>query len=213
MTACLSVGFVPRATSVCLYYKLPVAPFNTLFSYFWQAMVLPAAWLLATKAQHSAQHKAAHLPETPRSLHQPRGGPSQWGCWGNPRPRCCSRGSSGMGPPSNPNNTTRYAWQHKLGACGDSLCVESRLVLSVTLGTGNVQTLCRSLTLWMSCRVFAHDCSRTHATWAHLSHANCLIITYVGQDSGMPVCGDSWNRTHLPVVSCCDQSWDMVIIC
>lgn len=121
----VSLGFTCPATSPCLYSKLPIdifihiyiyiqkaykiknkknqrlAPFETKIL-FLQAMVLLAAWLLATKAQHSPQPKAAHLPETPRSLHQPRGGLSQWGCWGNPGPRRCSRGSSGTGPSLKP---------------------------------------------------------------------------------------------------------------
>ena len=39
------------------------------------------------------------------------------------------------------NNNHQYAFQHELGACDDSLCLPSRFVLSVTMGTCNVQTL------------------------------------------------------------------------
>ena len=39
------------------------------------------------------------------------------------------------------NNNDSYAFQHRLGACGDSLCLPCRPIACVTIGTSHVQTV------------------------------------------------------------------------
>ena len=39
------------------------------------------------------------------------------------------------------NNNNYYAFQHRLGACDDSLCLKGRFILSVMMGTSNVETV------------------------------------------------------------------------